>query len=383
MSQDYYAMLGVAKNADAAALKSAFRKKAMEFHPDRNPGDLKAEAKFKEISEAYSVLSDDNKRAVYDRYGAEGLKGMNQGGSAGGYGGADINDVLNGMFGDLFEDLFQGGRGGNGRRGPARGADLRHDVEISLREAFTGKPIRMEVPTTEACAPCGGSGAAAGARPETCSTCAGQGRVRATQGFFTMERTCTACSGRGQIIRDVCKTCQGRGATRRNRTLEVTVPQGVEDGTRIRLAGEGDAGSRGGPAGDLYLFVSVAKDEFFERDGGDLYCQAPVTMTIAALGGAIEVPTIEGGRARIEIPEGAQSGRRFRLRGKGMTKLKSTGPRGDLYVEIQVETPVHLNARQRDLLRQFEKESSAESSPASQNFFAKVKKMFDAKGENP
>lgn len=374
MASDYYSVLGIGRDADINALKSAFRRKAMEFHPDRNPGDKAAEAKFKEVSEAYSVLSDPEKRQIYDRFGAEGLKGAGPGGGFAG-GGAGFDDVLNGMFGDLFEDLFAGGR--SGQRGPQRGADLRRDVGISLDEAFSGRSVRLDVTSSEACAPCGGSGAAPGARPETCATCQGHGRLRVQQGFFTMERTCAACGGRGQVIRDACKTCQGRGTTRRQREIDVAIPAGVEDGTRIRLSGEGDSGIRGGPAGDLYLFVAVGKHDFFERDGADLWCQAPVQMTVAALGGTIEVPTIEGGRARIDIPEGAQSGRRFRLKGKGMTKLRSSGPRGDLLVEIMVETPVKLTAKQKELLRQFDRECCAESHPQSTGFFERVKRVFE------
>ncbi len=373
MASDYYSTLGIPRDADGNALKSAFRKKAMEYHPDRNPGDKAAEAKFKEISEAYSILSDPEKRQIYDRFGAEGLKGAGQGG--GFSGGAGFDDVLNGMFGDLFEDLFAGGR--SGQRGPQRGADLRQDAGISLEEAFSGRSVRLDVTSSEACAPCGGSGAAPGARAETCKTCQGHGRLRVQQGFFTMERTCAACGGRGQVIRDACKTCQGRGATRRQREIDVAIPAGVEDGTRIRLSGEGDSGARGGPAGDLYLFVSVGKHDLFERDGADLYCQAPVQMTVAALGGSVEVPTIEGGRARIDIPEGAQTGRRFRLKGKGMTKLRNSGPRGDLLVEILVETPVKLTTKQKDLLRQFDRECCAESHPQSSGFFERVKRVFE------
>lgn len=373
MASDYYSLLGIGRDADSNALKAAFRKKAMEFHPDRNPGDKGAEAKFKEVNEAYSILSDPEKRQIYDRFGAEGVKGAASGG--GFAGGAGFDDVLNGMFGDLFEDLFAGGRAG--QRGPQRGGDLRRDVEISLEEAFTGRSVRLDVTSSEACAPCGGSGAAPGARPETCKTCQGHGRLRVQQGFFTMERTCAACGGRGQVIRDACKTCQGRGATRRQREIDVAIPAGVEDGTRIRLSGEGDAGVRGGPAGDLYLFVSVAKHDFFERDGTDLWCQAPVQMTVAALGGTVEVPTIEGGRARIEIPEGAQTGRRFRLKGKGMGKLRGAGPRGDLLVEISVETPVKLTPKQKELLRQFDRECGAESHPQSTGFFERMKRVFE------
>lgn len=374
MSGDYYDILGVARDADAAALKSAFRKLAMQHHPDRNPGDAAAEAKFKEINEAYAVLSDDQKRAAYDRFGKAGLGGGGGGGGPG-MGPGDINDIFEGVFGDVFGDIFGGGRG-RGRGGPARGADLRYDLEISLEDAFAGKAAEIAVPTSETCDACDGTGAAPGTKPETCPTCGGAGRVRVQNGFFMMERTCPTCGGRGTIIKDPCRKCGGRGVVRAERRLSVDIPAGVEDGTRIRVAGEGEAGGRGGPKGDLYIFLSLQPHEIFERDGADLYCRIPVPMTAAALGGSVEAPTIEGGRVKIEVPEGAQTGRRFRLRGKGMSKLRSA-QRGDMQVEIYVETPRNLSARQKQLLKEFAEGCEAGAHPEHEGFFDKARAFWD------
>ncbi|MDZ4691130.1 molecular chaperone DnaJ [Terricaulis sp.] len=381
--RDYYEILGVPRDADAAAIKSAFRKLAMKLHPDQNPGCKVSEDKFKEIGEAYSVLSDPQKRAAYDRYGKAGVGGGPGGGGPGfGPGSAgfnDFSDIFNEIFGGGFEEMFAGGRG---RTGPARGADLRYDIEITLEQAFKGSEREIVVPRAQKCEPCSGSGSEGNAPLETCRTCAGQGQVRAQQGMFRMVRTCPNCNGRGQSIKTPCKSCGGRGAVQKERTLSVKIPAGVEDGTRIRLAGEGDGGARGGPSGDLYLFLSVKPHALFERDGPDLYCRAPTPMCKAALGGEIEIPTIEGDRAKVTIPAGAQTGRRFRVKGKGMTHLRGKD-RGDLHVELLVETPVNLSAKQRKLLEEFAKDCGEEAHPQTQGFFASMKKFFDASSEGP
>jgi len=368
--RSFYDVLGVAKDVDEKALKSAFRKKAMEYHPDRNPGCTISEGKFKELSEAYETLSDPQKRAVYDRFGKQGLNGMGGGPGMGGR----PEDVMRDAFGDIFAEFFGAQR--QSRSGPARGADLRYDYTITLEEAFTGKTAEINVPATERCDDCSGTGAEAGTQPESCTACNGHGRVRVQQGFFTMERTCGRCQGAGQVIKHPCKTCSGRGAVRRERTLTVTIPPGIEDGQQMRLAGEGEPGGKGGPNGHLYIFVSVKEHEIFERDGQTLYARAPVPMTTAALGGEIELPTIDGGRTRIAIPEGAQTGKRLRLKSKGMPSVRG-GPMGDLFVEIVVETPRDLSARQKELLREFSKQCSEKCHPESHGFFTRVKKFFD------
>ncbi|HYD89600.1 MAG TPA: molecular chaperone DnaJ [Vitreimonas sp.] len=380
--RDYYEVLGVPRDADAATIKSAFRKLAMKLHPDQNPGCKVSEEKFKEIGEAYSVLSDPQKRAAYDRYGKAGVGGGAGGGPGfgpGSAGYADFSDLFNEIFGGGFEDMFAGGRA---RTGPQRGADLRYDVEITLEQAFKGSEREIVVPRAQVCEPCSGSGSEGNAPLETCRTCGGAGQIRAQQGMFRMVRTCPACQGRGQSIKTPCKSCGGRGTVQKERTLSVKIPAGVEDGTRIRLAGEGDAGARGGPPGDLYLFLSVKPHPLFERDGPDLYCRAPTPMCKAALGGEIEIPTIDGDRTKVTIPAGAQTGRRFRIKGKGMTHLRAKD-RGDLHVELLVETPVNLTAKQRKLLEEFSKECCEEAHPQTQNFFASVKKFFEGASEGP
>lgn len=371
---DFYETLGVARGASADDLKKAYRKLAMKYHPDRNPGDKNAEKKFKEISEAYDVLKDDQKRAAYDRFGHAAFQG---GAGAGGFHGAEGFDFGAG-FADIFEDLF-GGFAGNARRGgqtgPSRGTDLRYNLQISLEEAFKGKQETIKVATSVACESCHGSGSEKGSKPVECTTCKGSGRIRANQGFFTIERTCHACQGMGKIIKDPCRTCAGSGRTRKEKTLSVNIPPGVEEGTRIRLASEGEVGARGGPAGDLYIFLSVAPHSIFKRDGDDIHCTIPIAMTTATLGGSIEAPTIDGSRVKVSIPEGTQSGHQFRLRGKGMSVLRSSS-RGDMYIHTLVETPVHLNKRQRELLREFDK-SGGHVSPQSESFFAKVKEFWE------
>ncbi len=371
--KDFYEILGVARTASADELKKAYRKLAIQHHPDKNPGDKAAEEKFKEISHAYDVLSDEQKRAAYDRFGHDAFtQGGNGGGGAGGAG-----FDFGAGFADIFEDLF-GNLGGGGRQqrqsGPARGADLRYNMQITLEEAFKGKSETIKVATSVSCDSCHGSGSEKGTKPVTCPNCNGHGRVRASQGFFTVERTCAGCQGMGKIIKDPCRTCAGSGRTRKEKTLAVNIPAGVEEGTRIRLASEGEVGMRGGPAGDLYIFLTVRPHELFNRDGTDIHCEIPIAMTTAALGGSIEVPTIDGGRVKVAIPEGTQSGHQFRLRGKGMSVLKS-GHRGDMYIHTQVETPVKLSKKQRDLLNDFAK-SGGHVSPKSEGFFDKVKDFW-------
>ncbi len=372
--RDYYEVLGVPKNADDATLKSAFRKLAMQFHPDKNPGDAEAERKFKELNEAYQILSDPQKRGAYDRFGHQAFEGGGPGGP-GGFG-PDFASSMSDIFEDIFGDVFGGGgarRGGG--RGRERGADLRYNLEITLEEAYKGKNATVKVPTAITCEACSGTGAKPGSKPKTCSTCGGAGRVRATQGFFSIERTCPTCGGRGEVIEDPCRNCGGAGRVTRERTLSVNVPAGVEDGTRIRLAGEGEAGMRGAPSGDLYIFLSVKPHGFYSRDGADLFCRVPISMVAAALGTEVAVPTLDGSEAKIRIPEGTQSGKQFRLRNKGMPILRSK-EMGDLYVQAVVETPQNLTKRQRELLAEFENASSKETSPESAGFFARVKDFF-------
>src|SRR6516165_1425419 len=364
----YYETLEVERNADESKLKSAFRKLAMKWHPDKNPGDAASEMRFKEINEAYEVLKDGEKRAAYDRYGHAAFE-------QGGVGGAGFGAGFASSFSDIFEDLFgmagQRGRGG----GRERGADLRYNMEITLEEAFQGKTAQIEIPVSVTCESCSGVGAKAGTKPKTCSTCGGVGRVRQAQGFFTLERTCPGCQGRGQMIEDACPSCAGSGRVTRERTLSVNIPQGVEDGTRIRLAGEGEAGFRGGPSGDLYIFLSLGAHPFFQRDGADLHCRVPISMVTAALGGEFEVPTIDKGKTKVKIPAGTQSGRRFRIASKGMPVLRSRQC-GDMYVQVVVETPQNLTKRQRELLNEFERLSSKDTQPESTGFFGKVKEFL-------
>ncbi|MEM7399486.1 MAG: molecular chaperone DnaJ, partial [Pseudomonadota bacterium] len=376
-----YEVLGVARGASDGEIKTAFRRLAKECHPDRHGGDTAAEERFKIVNEAYEILKDPQRRAAYDRFGHAAFDGRSGfGGGAGPQGfGADFSESMSAMFDDLFGE-FMGARRPRQRSGRERGADLRYNMQISLAEAYEGRNAQIRVPTSVTCEVCSGSGAKPGTSPVTCPTCGGAGKVRASQGFFTIERTCPTCDGRGQIIEDPCAACQGTGRVTRERTLSVTIPEGVEDGTRIRLAGEGEAGLRGGPAGDLYIFLAIKPHEFFQRDGADLFCRVPISMTTAALGGQIEVPTIDGGRSRVKIPEGSESGRQFRLKGKGMPVLRSK-QRGDLYIQVEVETPKNLTRKQRDLLREFEEESNAQTSPESAGFFARVKEFFEGIGE--
>ncbi|TCS12878.1 molecular chaperone DnaJ [Caulobacter sp. BK020] len=376
--RDYYEVLGVARGCDDAALKAAFRKMAMEHHPDRNGGCENASSRFKEINEAYSVLSDAQKRAAYDRFGHAGVNGQ---GGPGGFGGADASDIFNDVFGDVFGEMFGGGR--RQSNGPQRGQDLRYDLEITLEQAYAGAEVEIKVPAAITCEVCEGSGAKPGTSPTVCGTCGGAGRVRATQGFFAVERACPRCSGTGRLVLDPCQNCHGHGQVRRERVLSVRIPAGVDDGARIRLAGEGDAGVRGGPRGDLYLFLSVIPHELFERDGLDLLCTVPVPMTVAALGGDIDAPCLLGGencdgsnRMTVKVPEGSQTGKTVRLKGKGMPSLRSR-QRGDLVVELFVETPTHLSARQKELLQELAGLCGEKQNPKSANFVGKAKRFWE------
>jgi len=375
--QDFYELLGVARKSSGDEIKKAYRKLAMQYHPDRNPGDKTAEHKFKEINEAYDILRDEQKRAAYDRYGHAAFDGSAGRGNAGGFdfgfGGAGFADIFDEMFGE-----FMGGGRGRGRGSSGRGSDLRFNLEITLDEAFAGKQATIQVPTSITCEECHGTGAEGASAPTVCGTCGGVGKVRTQQGFFTIERTCPTCQGAGRIIKDPCKTCAGAGRVRRERNLQVSIPAGVEDGTRIRLAGEGEAGLRGASPGDLYIFLTVKPHRVFQRDGADIHCRVPLPMTTAALGGAIEVPTIDGSRAKVSIPAGCQTGAQFRLRGKGMSLLRSQS-RGDMYVEALVETPTNLSRKQQELLREFEKAGGKHqsNSPQSEGFFAKVKELWE------
>jgi molecular chaperone DnaJ len=370
--RDYYEVLSVTKTASDGELKSAYRKLAMQWHPDRNPGDKDCENKFKEVSEAYDCLKDPQKRAAYDRYGHAAFE---NGGGQGGFGG--FGGDFTSAFSDIFDDLFGGmGRRGGRAGGAARGADLRFNLEITLEEAFNGKSAQIQLPTNVTCETCSGTGAKAGTQPVQCKTCQGTGRIRHAQGFFTLERTCASCQGRGSVIQDPCKNCKGAGRVVKERMLEVNIPPGVEDGTRIRLGGEGEAGMRGGPNGDLYIFLSVTQHAIFQREGSDLYCRVPVSMVTATLGGEFEVPTIEGARTKVKIPEGTQTGKRLRLQGKGMPILRSRN-RGDMVVQVAVETPQKLTKRQKELLKEFERESSKDTQPESAGFFAKVRELFE------
>lgn len=375
--RDYYDVLGASKGASADELKKAYRKKAKELHPDRNSDNPNAEAQFKEINEAYDVLKDADKKAAYDRYGHAAFEGGMGGGRPGGgfHGGSDFSSAFSDVFDDLFGDFMGGGRGG-GRQRSTRGADLRYNMRIALEEAFSGAQKTISVPTSVQCNACTGTGAEGGSEPATCPTCSGMGKVRATQGFFTVERTCPTCSGAGQIIKNPCKSCSGQGRTEKDRALSVNIPAGVETGTRIRLSGEGEAGLRGGPAGDLYIFIEVAPHEIFQREGTNLFCRVPVSMAAAALGGDIEVPTIDGGRSRVKVPAGSQSGRQMRLRSKGMPAVRSSQV-GDMFIELAVETPVNLTSRQKELLREFE-ELSEDNNPEGSSFFSSVKSFWDS-----
>lgn len=378
--RDYYEILGVKRSATDIELKSSYRTLAKECHPDRNAGDKEAERRFKELNEAYEALKDPQKRAAYDQFGHAAFEGGM--GARGGPGfGPDFASSMSDIFDDLFGE-FMGGRrgpgGGRSRTGREAGADLRYNLEITLADAYVGKTAQIRVPASVKCETCSGAGAKPGTKAKTCTTCGGIGKVRASQGFFTIERTCPVCQGRGEMIEDPCADCAGSGRVQKERTLSVNIPAGVEDGTRIRLAGEGEAGLRGGAPGDLYIFLSIKPHEFFQRDGADVFCKVPIAMTTAALGGQIDVPTLEGTTTRVKIPEGTESRKQFRLRGKGMPVLRSKVS-GDMYIEVDVETPKNLTRKQRELLEEFERASHKETSPESAGFFSRVKEFFEGR----
>ena len=365
---DYYELLEVERTADEKTLKTSYRRIAMECHPDRNPGCDKSEARFKAISEAYDVLKDPQKRAAYDRFGKAAFEngGMGGGGQSAGFG----------DFSDIFESFFGDGFGGGRQRGPARGADLRFDLEISLDEAFHGKSADITIDVASTCGTCNGSGATPGSGKRRCNLCAGHGKVRAQQGFFVVERTCPTCHGRGEVIEDPCKVCGGEGRVDERKTISVDIPPGVDEGTRIRVAGKGEAGPNGAAAGDLYIFIHLSRHKMFERDGTTLFCRAPVSFTTAALGGEIRIPGLDGAEHMIHIPEGIQSGKQLRQRGAGMPVLQGRG-RGDMVIQIDVETPSKLSAKQKELLREFQETETGAECPQSRGFFDKVKGIWD------
>ncbi len=367
--QDFYDVLGIARDADESAIKKAYRKLAMKYHPDRNAADANAEVRFRQVNEAYEVLKDTQKRAAYDRFGHAAFDGSM---------GAGQGHDFASSFADVFDDLF-GNFGGGGRRrrgGGMQGADLRHDMEITLEEAFSGKKTDIRVPTSVSCEACAGSGAQDPDATASCGTCSGYGKVRTQQGFFSIERTCPACGGAGRIVRNPCTSCSGSGRVHRETTLSVTIPPGIEDGMRIRLSGKGEAGVRGGPAGDLYIVVSIDQHPFFQREGSTVYCRVPISITSAALGRDVDIPTIEGTRARIAIPPGTQSGRQFRLRGKGMKEVRGS-LRGDMIIETVVETPVNLTSRQKELLGEFDEAGhSGGHNPETEGFFSRVRDFW-------
>lgn len=374
--RDFYEVLGVEQTVDDGVLKSTYRKLAMKYHPDRNPGDDEAEQKFKEISEAYDCLKDPQKRAAYDRFGHAAFE--NGGGGRGGAGfGPDFGASMSDMFEDIFGD-FMGGSGGRGRERSSklRGADLRYNLEITLEDAFKGRTVDIDVPTLVTCETCTGSGAKPGTGMSMCGTCNGHGKVRAAQGFFTIERTCPQCQGRGEMMDQPCTDCSGQGRRQQSRSLSVDIPVGIEDGTRIRLANEGEAGVRGGPPGDLYIFISIKPHELFQRDGADLFARVPIAMATAALGGEFEVPTLEGAKAKVKVAHGTQPGQRVRLKGKGMPVLRSSQI-GDLYVQLDVEVPQNLTKKQKALLEEFQELSTGDNSPHSHGFFDKLKGLFE------
>ncbi len=379
MSKDFYNTLGVQKGASTDEIKKAYRKLAMQYHPDQNKGNAEAEAKFKEISEAYDILKGDQKRAAYDRFGSAAFDGS-MGGRTGGAGAGFNPTDFGSAFTDIFEDMF-GDMGSRGRGAQGRGQDIQYTLEISLEEAFKGKESVIKIPLNETCETCKGSGSEGGAvGVENCATCEGHGRIRQQQGFFTIERACPTCAGQGKIIKSPCKKCGGQGRTQKEKQLKVKIPPGVDHGRRIRLTGEGEAGIRGGDRGDLYVLLAVKPHKFFQRDGANLHCRVPITVPRAGLGGDIEVPTVESARTKVKIPAGTQTGQQFRLKGKGMTILNSSA-RGDMFIEFFVETPVNLDKKQQDLLKQLEKsmgdgKSESKNSPESSGFFSKMKDIW-------
>ena len=372
--RDFYEILGISRGASADEIKKAYRTKAKELHPDRNQDNPDSETKFKEVNEAYDILKDDNKKAAYDRFGHAAFEGGMGGGGRAPQANGDFASAFSDVFEDLFGD-FRGGRGGGGRTRAQRGSDLRYNLRVSLEEAYKGVQKAISVPTALNCGACNGTGAEGGSEPQTCPTCSGMGKVRAQQGFFTVERSCPTCNGAGQIVKNPCKVCHGAGRIEKERSLSVNIPAGVETGTRIRLGGEGEAGVRGGPAGDLYIFIEVREHAIFQRESVNLYCRIPVSMASAALGGEVEVPTIDGGRSLMKVPAGSQTGKQMRLRGKGMPALRGGGT-GDMMIEIAVETPINLTTRQKELLREFE-DLSENNNPEGSSFFKKVRGFWD------
>ena len=372
---DYYDLLNCSRNASADELKKAYRKKAKELHPDRNKENPKAEEKFKAVNEAYDILKDPEKRSAYDRFGHAAFEG---GTSNSGFRASGQPGDFGSAFSDVFEDLFGDFMGSSSRRSSqraSRGSDLRYNLNINLSEAYKGKKTIINVPSAVTCEACSGVGSEGGVEATSCPTCSGIGKVRAQQGFFTVERTCPTCGGKGQIIKNPCKTCSGQGRVEKERKLNVTIPPGVETGTRIRLGNEGEAGLRGGPNGDLYIFLDVSQHQIFERESQNLYCKIPISMITAALGGELEAPTLDGGKSLVKVPAGVQSGKRLRLKGKGMPSLRGSGF-GDLYVELEVETPVNLTSEQKHLLEEFQK-IGTNNNPAESSFFSRVKNFWD------
>ncbi len=372
--RDYYEVLGVQRNATEAEIKKAFKKLAMKYHPDRNPDNKEAEEKFKEAKEAYDILSDGKKRAAYDQFGHAGVEG-GMGGGPGGYGGAG-GASFSDIFGDVFGDIFGGGGGRGGQR-VYQGADLRYNLELGLEEAVAGTTVKIRVPTLVTCQECSGSGAKKGTTPTTCPTCHGQGQVRMQQGFFSLQQTCPRCHGSGKIITDPCNSCHGEGRIQKQKTLSVKVPPGVDTGDRIRLSGEGEAGENGGPPGDLYVQIAVREHPIFKRDGSDLFCEVPVSFATAALGGELEVPTLDG-KVKLKVPAESQSGKLFRLRGKGVKSVRGSHV-GDLMCKLIVETPVNLSSKQKELLREFDAslQGNGKHSPRYTSWLDGVKKFFD------
>ena len=373
--KDYYETLGIAKSASEADIKKAYRSKAKELHPDRNSGSQTAEEDFKAVNEAYEILKDPNKKAAYDQYGHAAFEN-------GGLGGAGGASDFSSAFSDVFEDLFGDFMGGSSRResgtSSKRGSDLRYNMSLTLEEAFKGKSTNINVPSSVKCDPCEGTGGKDGTKPASCPTCGGLGKVRAQQGFFTVERTCPTCTGRGQVNKNPCRFCSGSGTTRKNKNLSVNIPAGVETGTRIRLTGEGEAGFQNGPPGDLYIFTEVLNHAIFQRDNTNLFCQIPISIVTATLGGEIDSPTLDGGKTRVKIPSGVQHGKQLRLRGKGMPSVRGNSY-GDLYIELVIETPVNLNQKQKDILREFEETlyTDNNNNPAHNDFFSKVKRFWE------
>jgi molecular chaperone DnaJ len=372
--RDYYEILGISKNASADEIKKSYRKLAMQYHPDRNPNNKEAEAKFKEATEAYEVLKDDQKRSAYNQFGHDAFQAQS-GGRGNQSDGFDFNDIFS-NFSDIFGD-FGGGRQSKKRSAAQRGSDIRYNLEISLEEAFRGIVEKISFAILSSCETCLGCGAQNGEKPSECGTCKGSGKIRAQQGFFIVERTCTSCAGTGQVIKNPCKTCRGEGRVNKEKTLSVKIPAGIEEGNRIRLTGEGEAGARGGTAGDLYVYVSIRKHQFFVRNGDDVHFEMPIKFTLAALGGSVEIPIIDGTKAKLQIPEGAQNNDQFRLKSKGMSVVNSGGRRGDMYVKINIETPVKLSTEERELLQKLDQLLQNKANPKSESFFRKMADFFN------